>query len=250
MRNILVTNDDGVFSPGIRLLSETASEFGDVTVLAPDRVRSGGSQSVNFHKDFLLTPYDMGLPNVSAFSFDGTPADCVRAMFNGLSDSKVNEVLPFERPDLVLSGINDEMNAGCDILYSATIGTAMEAVLYDVPAICFSAHRAKAGMGEVTKKYLKEILSELLEKPLPPGQIYNVNFPSCPLSGFKGILYDRVPAQIPGYHDTYHPKKNDDGSITIKIDPVPMESAPEGTDIGAVLTGHISVGIVQNMVKR
>jgi len=250
MRNILVTNDDGIFSPGIRLLSETAAEFGRVTVLAPDRVRSGGSQSVNFHKDFLLKPYDMGLKYVSAFSFDGTPADCVRAVFNGLSDRNVNDIIPFERPDLVLSGINDEMNAGCDILYSATVGTAMEAVLYDVPAICFSAHRAKGGMGEVTKKYLKEILSELLERPLPAGQIYNVNFPSCPISAFKGILYDRVPAQIPGYHDTYHPKKNDDGSLTVTIDPVPMESAPDGTDIGAVLTGHISIGIVQNMVKR
>ncbi len=125
----------------------------------------------------------------------------------------------------------------------------MEAVLYDVPAICFSAHRAKNGMGEVTKKYLKEILSELLERPLPAGQIYNVNFPSCPISAFKGILYDRVPAQIPGYHDTYHSKRNEDGSVSVTIDPVPMESAPDGTDIGAVLTGHISIGIVQNMVK-
>lgn len=250
MRNILVTNDDGIFSPGIRLLSETAAEFGRVTVLAPDRVRSGGSQSVNFHKDFLLKPYDMGLCNVSAFSFDGTPADCVRAMFNGLSDRSVNEAIPFERPDLVLSGVNDEMNAGCDILYSATVGTAMEAILYDVPAICFSCHRAKAGMSEVAKKYLSEILSDLLEKPLPPGQIYNVNFPSCSLSDFKGILYDRFPAQIPGYHDIYHMKKNDDDSFSVAIEAVPMKGAPDGTDIGAVLSNHISIGVVQNMVKR
>ena len=250
MRNILVTNDDGIFSPGIRLLSETASEFGRVTVLAPDRVRSGGSQSVNFHKPFLMKNYDMGLPEVSAFSFDGTPSDCVRAVFNGLSQKDVDGSALIERPDLVLSGINDEMNAGCDILYSATIGAAMEAILYDVPAICFSAHRAKGGIGEVTKKYLKEILAELIEKPLPPGKLYNVNFPSCSLSDFKGILYDRIPAQIPGYHDTYHPKKNDDGSVSVTIEPVPTECAPDGTDIGAVLSDHISIGVVQNMVKR
>lgn len=249
MRNILVTNDDGIFSPGISLLAITASEFGRVTVLAPDRVRSGGSQSVNFHRDFLMKPYDMGLPGVSAFSFDGTPTDCVRAVFNGLSDSNLNDKGLFEKPDLILSGINDEMNAGCDILYSSTIGAAMEAVLYDVPAICFSSHRAKSGPGEVTKRYLKDMLSELIEKPLPPGQIYNVNFPSCALSDFKGILYDRVPAQIPGYQDIYHLKENDDKSFTVAIEATPMESALDGTDIGAVLTGHISVGVVKNMVK-
>ena len=250
MRNILVTNDDGIFSPGIRLLAKTASEFGRVTVLAPDRVRSGGSQSVNFHRDFLMKPYDMDIPGVSAFSFDGTPADCVRAVFNGLSDGNEAGKGFFERPDLILSGINDEMNAGVDILYSSTIGAAMEAVIYDVPAICFSGHRSKEGPNEVTKEYLKDILSELIEKPLPPGQIYNVNFPSCALSDLKGILYDRVPAQIPGYKDTYHLKENDDNTFSVEIEAVPMESAPDGTDIGAVLSGHISIGIVRNMVKR
>lgn len=127
---ILITNDDGYDAYGIRMLTEAAREFGDVTVVAPRRQSSAASHHVTFHRPMEIEHAAEPLvPGTDLYILDGTPADCVRASFLG--------ALPF-CPDAVLSGMNCGANTGYDIQYSATIGAGMEGLLYNVPVICFS----------------------------------------------------------------------------------------------------------------
>lgn len=230
--NILVTNDDGIDAPGISLLAKAAAEFGTVTVLAPAVQSSGGAHSVHFHNDFTLKKIKEGV-----WSMTGSPADCVRAAFNGLFD---------EKPDLVLSGINDNFNTGCDILYSATIGAAMEATLYGVPAVCLS--EALEGDHSATRMFLRPVLGEIIHGHLEPGKVVNVNFPAVPAADCKGVKYGCFPANHPGYNDTYVRKPNADGSETVSIDAVRITAAEPGSDMDAIFNGYISVGVLQNGV--
>ena len=128
---ILVTNDDGIGACGIRILAETARDFGETIVIAPSVQKSANSHCITLNKPMKIEKIDMGIDGVQAYSLDGSPADCVRASYLGLFDR-------MEEPDIVFSGVNDGANCGFDILYSATVGAAMEAVLYDKKAICFS----------------------------------------------------------------------------------------------------------------
>lgn len=248
---ILVTNDDGIMAPGIAELARAAREFGEVTVIAPREQCSAMSHHITLHRPMAIEERkDFPVEGVRAFSLDGTPADCVRTLTHGMFDMdrerkksggpdylKVNPDLP----DLVLSGINHGANAGHDIVYSATVGAAMEAVMCGVPAICFSQLAGRSC--EVREKYLPGLLGELIRKKTAPGEIFNVNFPDCPLSEFQGILRDRKLDSWCLYNDHYD---IEDGQVKL-VDRMRTEGDIE-TDIGAVLAGYISVGIIRNPV--
>lgn len=250
-RKILVTNDDGIDAPGIARLARAAKKFGDVLVVAPGRQCSGMSHHITIGSPMKLEKReDFPVSGVTAYSLDGTPADCVRGVVHGMLDPDAERhgagTAEYFRhnpyfPDLVLSGINNGPNAGYDILYSGTVGAAMEAVLYGIHAICFS--QEKAGEDEVTDRYLEEIASELIDRPLPAGQLWNVNFPGVPLQHCSGILYGRVPDHWCMYHDYYVQK---DGYVTVTDDI--RTRGDIRTDIGAILSGFISIGTVQNPV--
>lgn len=235
---ILVTNDDGIEAPGIELLAAAARKLGEVTVLAPREQCSAMSQHITLGPPMELRQVkNYPVSGVKAYSLCATPADCVRSAFHGLFPKG-------EEPELVLSGINDGPNCGFDIQYSATIGAAKEAVTYGVPAICFSLEKGPSR--EIAERYVGEIARELVKKPLGPGKIWNVNFPSCPFSGYKGILYDREPAQHAFYEDVYVKKPRPDGGWDVTIDMNPVTYGDEGSDIRAVIDGYTSIGIVMN----
>ena len=236
---ILVTNDDGIEAAGIRLLAETAKKFGEVVVIAPVRQCSAMSHHITLNRDMDIREFDMGIEGVTAFSLDGTPADCVRASYLGIFEGG-------EKPDMVFSGVNDGANCGFDIQYSATVGAAMEAVLYGIPAICFSQMQGKDDV--VLKKYIGETAEELINKNAPEGTIWNVNFPSCGLDMYKGKLYERYPAHEAFFLDHYIRKERDDGSKYIAMESETVKEAEEGSDIRALLDGYISIGNVKNSV--
>ena len=125
---ILIANDDGIRSEGIAKLARAAASFGTVWVAAPEHQCSGMSVrlTISEKSQMAVYRYDFPVPVEAAWSVDGTPADCVKVALNAL--------LPF-RPDIVLSGINDGLNAGLDVAYSGTIGAATEAAMHGVPAI-------------------------------------------------------------------------------------------------------------------
>lgn len=234
---ILVVNDDGITAPGICRLAKTAREFGEVWVVAPDSQCSAMSHRITLHGNLKVKEVPFPIENVFAYSVSGTPADCVKAA--------LLHVLP-QKPDIVFSGINNGYNAGLDMLYSGTIGAAMEALVWGIPAIAFSSQCGEDY--DVVDEHLYPIIKELLSQKLPVNEIWNVNFPCCALQELKGILRDRKPAQTQFYKDYYEKKELPDGGFVLTEVGVAITSGEEGTDIGAVLSNYISIGTVRNAV--
>ena len=166
MRKILITNDDGIDSDGIVRLAKVAIEFGEVWVVAPDSQRSAMSHSITLRHSIEVWKVDFPVQGVHAYACDGKPADCVRIGALNIVPGK---------PDHVFSGINYGYNVASDLQYSATAGAAFEAAFQKIHTSAFSENACE--LHEVTDRYLKEIIAELLEKPLGRNQIWNVNFP-------------------------------------------------------------------------
>ena len=205
-RKILLVNDDGIRADGLALLARLASRLGEVTADFP----AGG---------------------VTAYSVSGTPADCVKVALHYLLS---------EKPDIVFSGINRGYNAGVDILYSGTVGAAMEALVNGIPAIAFS--NEANDVWDAAEKYLLPITEKLLAMPIARNRIWNVNFPGKAPEKIRGILWDRIPSQEEYYHDHYDRKDLPDGSVLLTENGIPARTAPEGTDVRALMDGYISVG--------
>ena len=235
--DFLITNDDGIGSDGIRRLAEAASSYGNVWVVAPSHQSSAASHSITLRDAIRVCPCDFPVEGVKAFSCSGTPADCVRV-------GSLN-VMP-SRPDIVLSGVNYGYNVASDIQYSATAGAAFEAEFLGYLAIAFS--EAMSERHEVADRYLPEILSELIKEPYVPGRIINVNFPDCGADECKGILRNRKVSNAAYYKDHYNVVGHlPDGGIELMVEGVHEPVSEDDTDYGAVLSGHISIGYVNNV---
>ncbi len=174
--HILVTNDDGILSPGLALLAECCQPVGQVTVVAPDREQSGTSHSLTMHRPLRPARRPDG-----SFQVDGTPTDCVLLALGAL--------MP-DRPRFVFSGVNHGPNMGEDVLYSGTVAAAMEGVTLGVPSVAISF----AGPGSDLEGILsyKALLTRLVQRivavpDFPPKMILNVNLPACGAAGVKGI---------------------------------------------------------------
>ena len=235
---ILIANDDGIRSEGIARLAKAAGAFGDVWVAAPENQCSGMSVRLTISEktQMAVYRYDFPVPVQAAWSVDGTPADCVKVALRSLLDFT---------PDVVLSGINDGMNAGFDVCYSGTIGAATEAALNGIHTIAFSMGGDRAV--EVTEQYLSSLLEELLQKPLAAGEIWNVNFPACPAADCKGVLYERFAEKHSFYENSYNCAREESGvqylSPFTRI--LRLEETTDGSDINAVLRGYVSIGKVR-----
>ena len=140
-----------------------------------------------------------------------------------------------------VTGVNQGWNAGLDIAYSGTIGTALEGVMNGIPAIAFSAREfCDPGAMEV---YLPRVLQELLQVLPKPGTLWNVNFPDCAASACKGILRGRVPAACSFYDNEYD---RAEGALSIRVSNPGPEQCREGSDIHAILHGYVSIGEVRS----
>ncbi len=236
-RKILITNDDGIDSNGLLRLAKAALPLGEVWIVAPEKERSAASHSITLRNHIDVFPVEYPLEGVHAFKSTGTPADCVRV--GSLA------VMPY-KPDIVLSGINKGYNTASDIQYSATAGAAFEAVFQGYPGVALS--EGFGDLTEVTDKYVGEILSEIVMRPFTPGKIWNINFPECPLSECKGVLWDRAVSRGMFYKDTYDClEKLPEGGMRYKVHGHYNEDAEEGTDFSAVVNKYVSVGQVNNI---
>lgn len=161
---ILITNDDGVFAPGIKLLAEWAKTIGEVTVVAPKHEQSGMSHAINFTEPMEIKEVEL-MDGVLAYSCDSTPADCVRFGIMGLGKTY----------DLVLSGINRGVNLGIDVIYSGTVAATFEAAYWNHNALALSTYPDSA---EEAAAQLDCIYNYIKERKLfDCGKIYNVNIP-------------------------------------------------------------------------
>ena len=232
---ILITNDDGITSSGIKRLAKLALKYGDVYVVAPDSQRSCASHSITLRESIDMFPYDFPVENVKAYTSTGTPADCVRI--------GVLNIVP-GKPDVILSGINYGYNAGTDTQYSATVGAALEGSFQKIPSIAISEGLDDSYL--ITDMYLEEILDKIINENPGEGNIWNVNFPLCAPDDFKGILYDRFVSKGCVYRDRYKSEEIKEGT-RYTIDGIYNEDVEEDSDLYALFHGYASVGLVHNI---
>ena len=232
---ILLTNDDGIGSAGLRALVNAAVRRGhEVLVCAPSEQQSAASQRIQLNTPIMVRrSYEFG--NTDAWAISGTPADCVKAALSRL--------LPVW-PDLLFSGVNNGYNTGFDIAYSGTIGAAMEGLMKGVPSYAFST--GFGGDFTVAEHELFSAMQLVLTLPLQPGELWNVNFPSCSLAEYCGIRMETSIAPTQLYLDRYEFEEREDGSLLMhnRAVPAPADFAPEGSDVHAVLNGWTSIGRV------
>jgi 5'-nucleotidase len=181
---ILVTNDDGVYSPGIQMLAKRLRELDHVVIVAPDRERSAAGHSMTLHRPLLIEEIKEDI-----FSVNGTPTDCVNIAVKGLLK---------ETPKLVVSGINKGPNLGDDITYSGTVAGAMEAILLGIPALAVSVVARKDFRFAEAAEVALGISRRVLEKGLPVGTLLNINVPNASVRDLKGTAITRLGKRI--YH--------------------------------------------------
>jgi 5'-nucleotidase len=180
---ILVTNDDGIFSKGIRSLIEVAKEFGEVLVVAPDKPQSGMGHAITINNLLRLDKSDL-FPNISAYTCSGTPVDCVKI--------GIYEILK-RKPDLVISGINHGENTSTNVLYSGTMSAAVEGAMENLPAIGFSLADYDSNADfSLSQKIAKEIIQNILSNGMPKGICLNVNIPKINENEYKGMKVCRA----------------------------------------------------------
>ena len=235
---ILIVNDDSIDAPGIRVLARAAARLGDVWVAAPSEQCSAMSQKLTLRELICVEKVsDFPVPVRGAWRIGGTPVDCVKVAL---------EYLLEERPDVVLSGINNGFNAGQDIAYSGTLGAAFEAKRQGIPAIAFSAAADK--YLEAMELHLLPLLEELTQMKPDPGMVWNVNFPAVKENRpLMGILRHRTVCPVSMYQERYVPVRNEEGKTWLECRgiPTPDSMIPEGSDAAAVRAGYISIGQVK-----
>lgn len=227
---ILISNDDGYFAPGISALAESLQDLADVVVIAPERDRSGASNSLTLDRPLSLRKAFNGFLYVN-----GTPTDCVHVAVTGLLDPK---------PDLVVSGINDGANMGDDTIYSGTVAAATEGFLLGIPSIAFSlAHKGWMHLDSAAR-VARDIVQRHLRQPLRPSVLLNVNVPNLPYEQLKDTVVTRL-----GKRHAAEPvieTKNPRGDTVYWIGPAgAAREAGPGTDFHAVASGHVSVTPLQ-----
>jgi 5'-nucleotidase len=181
---LLLSNDDGVFALGIRTLANTLAAAGhQVTVVCPDRERSATGHGLTLHQPIRADLVESIFhPAVKAWSCSGTPSDCVKlAIWSLLQD----------RPDLVLSGINQGPNLGTDVLYSGTVSAAMEGVIEGIPSIAFSLTSFTCKDFQPAADYARSLVEQLQAKPLSQLMLLNVNVPAVPAAEIQGAKLTR-----------------------------------------------------------
>lgn len=229
---ILVTNDDGVFSPGIKHLSSIAKSFGDVVVLAPDKPQSGMGHAITINSTLRLerTNYH-GVETELACT--GTPVDCVKMA--------VNNILK-KRPDLVLSGINHGSNSSINVIYSGTMSAAIEGALEGSPSIGFSLcdYALEADFNSSTK-FIKQLIEHALNKKMPKGVCYNVNIPKLRENDIKGIKFVRQAKA--NWVERFDERKDPYGRSYYWLTGEFVNFEPEAndTDEWALANGYVSV---------
>lgn len=191
---ILVSNDDGVHSQGIRILADALRGMGDVYIIAPDRERSAASHALTLHKPLRLENYGGNI-----YSVNGTPTDCINLGVNGLLQRK---------PDLIVSGINRGGNLGDDVTYSGTVSAAFEGTLLGIPSFAISQVADDNYKFETAARFALQLALMIKEQSLPADVLLNVNVPNLDITGIKGIKITRQGKRI-----------YDKNAIIEKVDP-------------------------------
>jgi len=229
---ILVTNDDGIGSKGIKVLTEIALEFGDVLVVAPESCRSATSHTVSINIPLFLKKVE-SQNGLTRYSCSGTSVDCVKFAINEISGRK---------PDFILSGINHGTNSAISIVYSGTMGAAMEGCIHGIPSAGFSLldYNADANF-EMAGHFTRKIIKVLISSGIPLNTCLNVNYPMLPLSEIIGIKICRQASSkwIEKFRKQYDDKSGEYYLLTGEF--YNFEPDATDTDIWALNNNYISI---------
>lgn len=232
---ILLSNDDGYQSPGLRVLADALRSLGRVIVVAPDRDRSGASNSLTL--DVPIRAHRLG-PDL--YRVEGTPTDCVHLAITGLLD---------DEPDLVIAGINHGPNLGDDVIYSGTVAAATEGRFLGLPAIAVSIASHEPQYLETAARVVVQLVAGLQCRPLASSVILNVNVPDLPLESIRGFAATRL-----GHRHKAEPviaDRDPRGRTIYWVGSAgPEQDAGPGTDFHALREGFVSVTPLQVDLTR
>ncbi|HEX4964679.1 MAG TPA: 5'/3'-nucleotidase SurE [Thermoanaerobaculia bacterium] len=225
MTRILITNDDGIFSEGIKLLAASLSALAEVevVVVAPDR-----EQSATGHALTLSRPLRMQKVEENWYAVDGTPTDCVNL--------GILSLLKDRPPDLVCSGINFGLNLGDDVTYSGTVSATFEGTLLGIPSVAFSQEVGEGFSFHAAADFARRLVEVLLKEELPRDLLLNVNVPAGPI---QGVSFTKLGRRV--YKQSVIEKLDPRGRKYYWIAGTPQWKRAAGTDFEAISQSRVSV---------
>ncbi|HHU63220.1 MAG TPA: 5'/3'-nucleotidase SurE [Clostridiales bacterium] len=199
---ILLTNDDGIMSEGLRTLAKNISNLGDVIVVAPNSEKSAIGHAITINNPLKIRRIHLDCNEKEAYAIEGTPVDCVKF--------GVNVILNNTKPDILISGINNGINLGTDVIYSGTVSAAIEGTILGIKSIALSAGNSNDSGLEAAAKFAAHMSSILHQKEMPYGTLLNVNVPALPENKIKGIKVANL--GVKKYADKYIKRKDPRGN--------------------------------------
>ena len=232
---ILLTNDDGIYAPGLAALEHELRKLGDVTVAAPLTEQSGVGHSITYRSPLMARKAFDHEGQQRGWAVEGSPADCVKLA--------IAELCP-ERPTLVVSGINSGLNAGINVLYSGTVAAAIEGAFFGITSVAVSLEYDDAARYDAAAQQAATIIRQILTQPNAERQLYNLNIPSSALDNQAEVHV--VPAATTPWGEDFEKRKDPRGlhyywATGLAPDP-PTHTE---TDLSAIRAGHITLTPLQ-----
>ncbi|MDZ7362644.1 MAG: 5'/3'-nucleotidase SurE [candidate division KSB1 bacterium] len=228
--HILLTNDDGIFAPGLYALYESLSTIAEVSVVAPDSEKSAVGHAITITDPLRVTPFEK-FGKFFGHAVNGTPADCVKLAYFALLERK---------PDLVVSGINYGSNTGINIIYSGTVSAATEGTILGIPSFAISLTTFKNADFTYAAKFAAKLVPLMLKNSLPRGTFLNVNVPNVPESQIRGVAVTRMGMAI--YDDKYDKRLDPRNRVYYWLTGSKLEfEEDEEVDDGAIEKNMVSI---------
>lgn len=232
---ILLSNDDGYFAPGLAALADALASLADLTVVAPERDRSGASNSLTLDRPLMLRQAPNGFHYVN-----GTPTDCVHLAVTGMLD---------HMPDMVISGINHGANMGDDTIYSGTVAAATEGYLLGIPSIAVSLASHNARHFDTAARVVADLVQRIQTHPPTEPMLLNVNVPDCETAELNGVSVTRLGKRHKA--ESVVKTTNPRGQIVYWVGAAgAAQDAGEGTDFHALANGRVSITPLQMDLTR
>lgn len=227
MKHILLTNDDGIHAPGLKLLFEHSRKLGKTVIIAPEHDNSAASHSLTMNRPLRVRELDENI-----YTINGTPTDCVTI--------GIGKILP-HKPDLVISGINPGPNLGDDVSYSGTVSAAIESTMLGIPSIAISlAAESEPLHYETAASFVVRLAEIILARGLPRDTLLNVNVPNTSPDGIQGVAFTRRGRRL--YEDAIKETNDPWGRKHYWIGGgTPSFDAGEDTDSAAIRVNKISI---------
>lgn len=225
----MLTNDDGITSPGLHAAREELSRIGSVTIVAPDAERSAVGHAITTLAPLVVKKVRVGSRS-TGYAVNGMPADCVKLAVARLLDHP---------PDLVVSAINLGPNTGTNVIYSGTVSAATEARMLGIPSFAVSLNAFTAPKWSAAARFTRLMAARVLELGLPRKVLLNVNVPNLPASKIKGIKVTRMGES--GYEHDYTPRKEKGRTVYLSTATYQMTDSDRSTDAAALEAGWVTI---------